>query len=194
MPKKSSPVPRKQAFIDITPHLTASPTHLASNWEIQYARLLGMCVAAWAHAEEALTLVLGTLLGVDHRRAEIVFYASRSEQFRVDLIWQLARELPPKALETLNKRLTQFTTLAGKRNAYIHSLWKVDQNNNHTIIPSKAGPIDWFVPRDPVTTKDLRDFFNEIETLEQGIISDLNALRSLLALKSTNESRRSRRR
>ena len=135
MPKKPSPEPRKQAFIDITPHLTASPTRLAANWEIQYARLLGMCVAAWAHAEEALTLVLGTLLGVDHRRAEIVFYASRSEQFRVDLIRQLARELPlpPKALETLNKRLTQFTTLAGKRNTYIHGLWKGDQNNNHTL-------------------------------------------------------------
>src|SRR4051812_43700665 len=125
MPKSPPTTAPNKAAPDLTPHITAMPTRLEENFEIQHARLLGMCIAAWAHAEEALTLLLGTLLGVDHRRAEIVFYASTSEKFRVDLIRQLARHVIPEKWLLLNGCLSLFTSLAGKRNTYVHGLWKV---------------------------------------------------------------------
>jgi hypothetical protein len=166
MPKKSQ-------------HIGASPTRLNSKSEVQYARLLGMCVAAWAHTEEALTLILGLLLGVDHQRAEIVLYASKSEQFRVDLIRQLAIVAVPEEdfRAALNITLNDLLRLVGKRNTYVHGLWKADENSNHVVIPTKAGPIDWFVPRDPVTTKDLRAFYDEIFQMDRRLMEALASLR-----------------
>src|SRR5262249_42265522 len=115
-------MPKKPGFKDITPILGAVPTRLEQRFEVQYARLLGMTVAAWAYAEEALTLILATLLGVDHTRAKIIFYASKSEQFRGDLIRQLAKQ--SELGDTLYKRLndnSQGLHWVGWATEHVHS-------------------------------------------------------------------------
>src|SRR5215472_12060108 len=138
-----------------------------------------MCVAGWAHTEEALTLILGHLLGIDERRAEIVLYASKSQQFRVDLIRQLAKAVIPEdeLRDALNAALGWLISLVGKRNTYVHGLWKIDQNRDIVVIPTKAGPIDWFIPRAPITTKDLRSFFDEIRDLDAELMRILLQMR-----------------
>ena len=174
------------------PHVTASPSRLASNWEIQYARLLGMCIAAWAHAEEALTLILGFLLVVDHHKAEIVFYASKSEQFRVDLIRQLAKAavLEDDLRKSLNEKLGSLISLVGKRNTYVRGLWGYGRSIKTTTTSLfQQRPARSIGLRREVTTKDLRAFFDEIQTLDQELLAVLGEMRWTSVQRSMRQSR-----
>lgn len=85
---------------------------------------VGRAVSTWAHAEVHLAIIFSILTGMDHTMAVTVFRHFRSVPNQRDMLLSVARvstRCDEQDLATLSALLTDYGTLAGRRNDLAHN-------------------------------------------------------------------------
>ena len=94
------------------------------------AAALGRLVGHWGSVEFELQCLLGTLLGIDTQKAELVYQSFVSADSKIILLRRLNSQftLNEAIKEKAEKLLSAAKELNTERNKYIHSLWGFDES------------------------------------------------------------------
>jgi hypothetical protein len=141
-----------------------------------YQAFLGQIVAKWAHLEEMMILLMGTLLGDEpiNTPARQIFRSVNSTQARVAILRSLLEE------SAINKHkgpeydqvIDEFASLTTERNNYVHGLWFTNQDTGDVLradpsITHEMGP---FTTAKPVSIKQPQHVLLRMEALVNAIV------------------------
>lgn len=139
----------------------------------EVAQAIGLITGYWSHLEYLLCYAFKTLLGVDMKLAETVFYISTNHKVRRDTIEALANQVIPNtpAHERLKDILSDVARLANRRNDLQHDFWKATPRGPITRQSFKPSSKE----RQPVreTPKQMLSLANEIMKLNGDLLDFL---------------------
>lgn len=96
-----------------------------------HANALGLMLANWAFVEDKLELGLQFILDIDRDVAKAIYQHFPSTTAKIDLLIRLNRlkTSTPESLEKISKLLIEAKNLNSMRNAYVHSMWAINQDH-----------------------------------------------------------------
>jgi hypothetical protein len=143
-------------------------------YDNKFAQALGELVGLWTHVEEEMIMILRILLGSEQAPARQIFNSLSSERIRYDIMKLLLEGTPIN----LNRErvyddvLTEFWSLRGIRNDYVHGLWLTHSSGKVFLSPKSTDAYSFLrqrhVPLTQVThpAKRMHELIQKITVIE----------------------------